>query len=109
MDHGKSEKKLHKRKCLSDLLSPHLVIFVGVVLAATCVALVVLNVRMNRRISAFNDTLEELSREGKKASTVNDSATVSSGLGTRGKRAISNTTPGQKSDVEKRLKAVEER
>ena len=70
MDHGKSEKKLHKRECLSDLLSPHLVIFVGVVLAATCVALVVLNVRMNRRISAFNDTLEELRREGKKASTV---------------------------------------
>ena len=109
MDHGKSEKKLHKRKCLSDLLSPHFVIFVGVVLAATCVALVVLNVRMNRRISAFNDTLEELRREGKKASTVNDSATVSSGLGTREKRAISNTTPGQKSDVEKRLNAVEER
>ena len=112
MDHGKSEKKLHKRKCLSDLLSPHLVIFVGGgggVLAATCVVLVVLNVRMNRRISAFNDTLEELRREGKKASTVNDSATVSSGLGTRGKRAISNTTPGQKSNVEKRLKAVEER
>ena len=109
MDHGKSEKKLHKRKRLSDLLSPHLVIFVGVVLAATCVALVVLNVRMNRRISAFNDTLEELRREGKKASTVNDSATVSSGLGTREKRAISNTTPGQKSDVEKRLNAVEER
>ena len=108
MDHGKSEKKLHKRKCLSDLLSPHLVIFLGVVFAATCVALVVLNVRMNRRISAFNDTLEELRREGKKASTVNDSATVSSGLSTRGKRAISNT-PGQKSDVEKRLKAVEER
>ena len=109
MDHGKSEKKLYKRKCLSDLLSPHLVIFVGVVLAATCVALVVLNVRMNRRISAFNDTLEELRREGKKASTVNDSATVSSGLGTRGKRAISNTTPSQKSNVEKRLKAVEEK
>ena len=109
MDHGKSEKKLHKRKCLSDLLSQHLVIFVGVVLAATWVALVVLNVRMNRRISAFNDTLEELRREGKKASTVNDSATVSSALGTRRKRAISNTTPGQKSDVKKRLKAVEER
>ena len=110
MDHGKSEKKLHKRECLSDLLSPHLVIFVGVVLAATCVALVVLNVRMNRRISAFNDFLEELRREGKKASTVNDSAAVSSGLGgTRAKRAISNKTPGQKSDVEKRLKAVEER
>ena len=40
----------------------------------------------------------------------NDSAAVSSGSGgTRAKRAISNKTPGQKSDVEKRLKAVEER
>ena len=36
-------------------------------------------------------------------------STVSSGLSSRGKRAISNTTPSQKSDIEKRLKAVEER
>ena len=106
MDHGKSEKR-PKGKCFSDLLSPHLVIFLCVVLAATCAALVVVILGMDRRISA----LEELRREGKQApSTVNNSsATVSSGLGTRGKRAISNTTPGQKSDVEKRLKAVEER
>ena len=64
---------------------------------------------MNQRMSAFNDALEELRREGKKFS-VNDSAAVYSGLGgTRVKRAISNTTPGQKSDIEKRLQAVEER
>ena len=61
------------------------------------------------RISAFNHTLEELGREGKQASTANNSATVSSALGTRAKRAISKTTPGQKSDIEKPLKAVEER
>ena len=64
---------------------------------------------MDRRISAFNDTLEELRREGKQASTANNSATVPFALGTRAKRATSKTTPGQKSDVEKRLKAVEER
>ena len=104
MDHGKSE-----RKFLSDVVSPHLVVFVCVVLAVTSAALVVLNVRMNQRMSAFNDALEELRREGKKFS-VNDSAAVSSGLGgTRAKRAISNTTLGQKSDIEKRLKVVEER
>ena len=46
----------------------------------------------------------------RKKFSVNDSAAVSSGLGgTRVKRAISNTTPGQKSDIEKRLQAVEER
>ena len=106
MDHGKSEKK-PKGKSFSELLSPHLVIFLCVVLAATCAALVVVILGIDRRISA----LEELRREGRQAlSTVNNSsATVSSGLGTRGKRAISNTTPAQKSDVEKRLKAVEER
>ena len=106
MDHGKSEKK-PKGKCFSDLLSPHLVIFLCVVLAATCAALVVVILGIDRRISA----LEELRREGRQAPSTNNnsSATVSSGLGTRGKRAISNTTPGQKSDVEKRLKAVEER
>ena len=109
MDHGKSERKFDKGKFLSDVVSPHLVVFVCVVLAVTSSALVVLNVRMNRRMSAFNDALEELRREGKKFS-VNDSAAVSSGLGrTRAKRAISNTTPGQKSDIEKRLQAVEER
>ena len=75
MNHGKSEKK-PKRKCLSDLVSPHLL--VCVVLAATCAALVVVILQMDRRVSAFNDTLEEMRREGKKASTVNDSATVSS-------------------------------
>ena len=106
MNHSKSEKK-PKRKCLSDLVSPYLL--VCFVLAATCAALVVVILQMDRRISAFNDTLEELRREGKQASTVNNSATVSSALGTRAKRAISKTTPGQKSDIEKRLKAVEER
>ena len=75
-------------------------------LAANCAALVILNLWMVRRISA----LEELSREGKQAgSIVNNSATVSPRLSSRGKRAISNTTPSQKSDIEKRLKAVEER
>ena len=75
-------------------------------LAATCAALVILNLRMVRLISA----LEELRQEGKQAgSIVNNSATVSSGLSSRGKRAISNTTPSQRSDIEKRLKAVEER
>ena len=109
MDHGKSERKFDKGKFLSDVVSPHLVVFVCVVLAVTSAALVVLNVRMNRQMSALNDALEELRREGKKFS-VNDSAAVSSGLGgTRVKRAISNTTPGQKSDIEKRLQAVEER
>ena len=107
MNHGKSEKK-PKGKCLSDMISPHLLVR-GVVLAATCAALVVVILQMDRRISAFNDTLEELRREGKQASTANNSATVSSALGTRAKRAISKTTPGQKSDIEKRLKAVEER
>ena len=102
MNHGRSEKK-PKGKCLSDLVSPHLL--VSVVLAATCAALAVVILQMDRRIS----TLEELRREGKQASTANISATVSSALGTRAKRAISNTTPGQKSDIEKRLKAVEER
>ena len=106
MNHGKSEKK-PKGKCLSDMMSPHLL--ACVVLAATCAALVVVILQMDRRISAFNDTLEELRREGKQASTVNNSATVSSALGTRAKRAISKTTLGQKSDIEKRLKAVEER
>ena len=106
MNHGKSEKK-PTGKCLSDKMSPHLL--VCVVLAATCAALVVVILQMDRRISAFNDTLDELRREGKQASTANNSATVSSVLGTRAKRAISKTTPGQKSDIEKRLKAVEER
>ena len=109
MDHGKSERKFDERKFLFDVVSHHLVVFVCVVLAVTSAVLVVLNVRMNRRMSAFNDALEQLRREGKKFS-VNDSAAVSSGLGgTRVKRAISNTTPGQKSDIEKRLQAVEER
>ena len=103
MNHSKSEKK-PKGKCLSDLVSPHLL--VCFVLAVTCAALVVV---IRGRISAFNDTLEELRREGKQASTANNSATVPFALGTRAKRAISNTTPGQKSNVEKRLKAVEER
>ena len=102
MNHGKSEKK-PKRKCLSDLVSPHLLVCVA--LAATCAALVVVILQMDRRIS----TLEELRREGKQASTANNSATVPPALDTRAKRAISNTTPGQKSDIEKRLKAVEER
>lgn len=106
MNHGKSEKK-PKGRCLSDLVSPHLL--VCFVLAATCAALVVVILQMDRRISTFNDNLEDLRREGKQASTVNDSATVSSVLGTRAKRAISNTTLGQKSDIKKRLKAVEER
>ena len=106
MNHSKSEKK-PKGKRLSDLVSPHLL--VCFVLAATCAALVVVILQMDRRISAFNDTLEELRREGKQASTANNSATVPSALGTRAKRATSKTTPGQKSDVEKRLKAVEER
>ena len=106
MNHSKSEKK-PKGKCLSDLVSPHLL--VCFVLAATCAALVVVILQMDRRISAFNDTLEELRREGKQASTANNSATVPFALGTRAKRATSKTTPGQKSDVEKRLKAVEER
>ena len=106
MNHSKSEKK-PKGKCLSDLVSPHLL--VCVVLAATCAALVVVILQMDRRIATFNHTLEELRRQGKQASTANISATVSSALGTRAKRAISNTTPGQKSDIEKRLKAVEER
>ena len=106
MNHGRSEKK-PKGKCLSDLASPHFL--VCVVLAAMCAALVVVIFQMDRRIATFNHTLEELRREGKQASTANISATVSSALGTRAKRAISNTTPGQKSDIEKRLKAVEER
>ena len=89
------------------MMSPHLL--VCVVLAATCAALVVVILQMDRRISAFNHTLEELRREGKQASTANNYPTVSSALGTRAKRAISKTTPGQKSDIEKRLKAVEER
>ena len=105
MDHGKSEKKTNG-KCFSDLLAClRLVIFLSVVLVATCAALVILNLWMVWLISA----LEELRREGKQASIVNNSATVSSGLSSRGKRAISNTTPGQISDIEKRLKAVEER
>ena len=107
MNHGKSEKKLTKGKCLSDLVSPHLLLCV--VLAATCAALVVFILQMDRRVSAFNDTLEELRQEGKKAYTVNDSATDSSGLGARGKRAISKTTPGQKSNLQKRLNLLEER
>ena len=107
MNHGKSEKKLNKAKCFSDLVSPHLL--VCVVLAATCAALVVVILQTDRHVSAFNDTLEEMRREGKKASTVNDSAMVSSGLGTRGKRAISNKSPGSKSDFEKRLNLLEER
>jgi len=65
--------------------------------------------QMDRRVSTFNDTLEEQRREGKKTSTVNDSVTVSSGLAARGKRGISNTTLGQKSDIEKRLNLLEER
>ena len=109
MDDGKSKKKPNG-KCFSDLLAcSRLVIFLSVVLAATCAALVILNVWMVPLISARVSALEELRREGKQASIVNNSATVSSGLSSRGKRAISNTTPGQISDIEKRLKAVEER
>ena len=90
------------------MMSSHLL--VCVVLAATCAALVVVILQMDRRISAFNHTLEELRRrQDKQACTANNTATVSSALGTRAKRAISKTTPGQKSDIEKRLKAVEER
>lgn len=108
MDHGKSEKKTNGkcRKCFSDLLAcSRLVIFLSVVLVATCAALVILNLWMVWLICAS----EELCREGKQASIVNNSATVSSGLNSRGKRAISNTTPSQKSDIKKRLKAVEEK
>ena len=101
MNHGKSEKK-PKRKCLSDLVSPHLLVCVA--LAATCAALVVVILQMDRRISAFNDTLEELRREGKQTSTANISAAVPSALDTRAKTAISNTTPGQKSDIENEIR-----
>ena len=108
MNHGKSEKK-PKGKCLSGLVSPHWL--VCVVLAATCAALVIVVLQMDRRISAFKDTLKDLHREGTQASTANNSSTVSSAsaMGTRAKRATLNTTPGQKSDIEKRVKAVEER
>ena len=96
MDHGKSKERPNG-KCFSDLLaSSRLIIFLSVVLAATCAASLVLNLGIVWLISA----LEELRREGKQAPIVNNSATVSSGLSSRGKRAISNTTPNQKSDIE---------
>ena len=113
MDNAKSKKKPNG-KCFSDLLAcSRLVIFLSVVLAATCAALLILNHWMvwliSARVSANCSALEELRREGKQASIVNNSATVSSGLSSRGKRAISNTTLDQISDIEKRLKAVDER
>lgn len=58
--------------CFSDLLAcSRLVIFLSVVLVATFAALVILNLWMVWLISA----LEELRREGKQASIVNNSAT----------------------------------
>ena len=66
MDHGKSKKKPNG-KCFSELLAcSRLVIFLSVVLAATCAALVILNLWMVRRISA----LEELRREGKQVCSI---------------------------------------
>ena len=103
MDH-KSEKQ-SKKKFFSGLVAPHLLLCV--VLAALCAVLVFINLRMDRRISAFEDALKKLRREGKEASVnVSD---VYSGLGTRMKRSAYNATPSQKSDFEKRLQAMEER
>ena len=70
-----------------------------------CAAMVFTYFRMDRRISAVNDALEELRREGKETSV--HVADVSAGLETRQKRSASNATPRQ--NFEKRLQAVEER
>ena len=53
--------------------------------------------------------LEELRREGKQASIVNNSATYRLDWALEERGQLSNTTRSQKSDIEKRLKAVEER
>lgn len=99
-----------KRKDEVRLRSATLVILVLVgVSVISAVVLLVVEVRgMNRRLSTFENTLEDL----KRSTTDQDpkmSDTSSVELSARKKRSVSSNASQKQSDIEKRLQALEKR
>ena len=98
-----------KNKCPSNLRSATLVILVlvGVFVISAVVLLVVEVSGMNRRLSAFENTLEDLKRSTDQDPKMSDASSVE--LSVRQKRSVSSNASQKQSDIEKRLQALEKR
>ena len=98
-----------KNKCPPNLRSASLVILVLVgVSVISAVVLLVGEVRgMNRRLSTFENTLEDLKRSTDQDPKISDASSVE--LSPRKKRSVSSNASQKQSDFEKRLQALEER
>lgn len=98
-----------KSKCPLNLRSATLVILVPVgVFVISAVVLLVGEVRgMNRRLSTFENTLEDLKRSTDQDSKMSDASSVE--LSARQKRSVSSNGSLKQSDIEKRFQALEKR
>lgn len=99
-----------KRKDEVKLRSATLVILVLVgVSVISAVVLLVVEVRgMNRRVSTFENTLEDLKRSTTDQDPkMSDASSVE--LSARKKRSVSSNASQKQSDIEKRLQALEKR
>ena len=99
-----------KNKCLPNLRSAtHVILVLVGVSVISAVVLLVVEVRgMNRRLSTFENTLEDL----KRSTTDQDpkmSDTSSVELSARKKRSVSSNASLKQLDIEKRLQALEKR
>jgi len=98
-----------KIKCPPNLRSVSLVILVLVgVSVITAVVLLVAEVHgMNRRLSTFENTLEDLKRSTDQDPKMSDASSLE--LSPKKKRSVSNNASQKQSDFEKRLQALEKR
>jgi len=98
-----------KNKCSLNLRSVSLVILVLVgVSVISAVVLLVAEVReMNRRLSTFENTLEDLKRSTDQDPKMSDASSLE--LSPKKKRSVSSNASQKQSDFEKRLQALEKR
>ena len=98
-----------KNKCPPNLRSASLVILVLLGLSVIgAVVLLVGEVRgMNRRLSTFENTLEELKRSTDQDPKMSDSSSLE--LSPKKKRSVSSNASQKQSDFEKRLQTLEKR
>lgn len=99
-----------KNKCLPNLRSAtHVILVLVGVSVISAVVLLVVEVRgMNRRLSTFENTLEDLKRSTTDQDPkMSDASSVE--LSARKKRSVSSNASQKQSDIEKRLQALEKR
>ena len=99
-----------KNKCLPNLRSAtHVILVLVGVSVISAVVLLVVEVRgMNRRLSTFENTLEDLKRSTTDQDPkMSDASSVE--LSARQKRSVSSNASLKQSDIENRLQALEKR